>query len=61
MPEYAKPTRYWREIACEASRETDPEKLKQLCDEFARAFEERARKLKRQRSEDDPNTRERCA
>ncbi|MBV8477455.1 MAG: hypothetical protein JOZ36_12375 [Acidobacteria bacterium] len=53
MPEAEKSTRSWREIAEEASREHDPEKLKKLSEELERALDERAKRLRPQR---DPNT-----
>jgi hypothetical protein len=36
-----KPARSWQEIAAEASREKDPQRLIQLTQELERAFEER--------------------
>jgi hypothetical protein len=41
-----KPIRTWREIAEEASRETDTTKLSELSQELERAFEERDKKLR---------------
>ena len=46
MSEPTKPTRTWQEIAAEASKETDPEKLLALTAELERAFEERDESLK---------------
>jgi hypothetical protein len=40
-----KPTRTWQQIAEEASREQDPEKLRGLAKELERALDERRRKL----------------
>ena len=40
-----KPTRTWQEIAAEASKETDPEKLLALTAELERAFEKRDQSL----------------
>lgn len=40
-----KPNRTWREIAEEASREQDSEKLQRLAEELERALDERRRKL----------------
>lgn len=42
----SKPSRTWREIAEEASREQDPEKLQKLAEELARALEEQVFKDK---------------
>jgi uncharacterized membrane protein (DUF106 family) len=41
----SKSTRTWQEIAEEASREQDPEKLQKLAEELERALDERRRKL----------------
>lgn len=45
MAEVEKPIRPWRQIAEEASRERDPEKLQKLTVELERALDERARRL----------------
>ena len=45
MSDKEKPNRSWREIAEEASREADPEKLHKLSIELERALDERARRL----------------
>ena len=47
FPERQSPPRQWREIAAEAAREQDPEKLVQLTEELARALE-REKKLRSQ-------------
>jgi hypothetical protein len=43
MPEHEKPTtkREWQEIARDASKETNPEKLKMLTDELSESMESR--------------------
>jgi hypothetical protein len=41
-----KPVRSWQEIAAEAARETDPNRIVELSEELARALEERDRQLK---------------
>jgi hypothetical protein len=45
MAQDGKGVRTWQEIAAEASREKDPEKLKALSRELERAFAERDAKL----------------
>ncbi len=49
MPQDDKPKRTWREIAEEASREEDSEKLQKLAEELERALDERRRDLKSER------------
>jgi len=45
MSDDEKPVRSWQEIAEEASREHDPEKLQKLSKELERALDERVKRL----------------
>lgn len=45
MADEEKPVRSWQEIAEEASRERDPDKLHKLSEELERALDERAKRL----------------
>jgi uncharacterized membrane protein (DUF106 family) len=52
VPEVEKLIRTWQEIAEEASREKDPEKLQKLSEELERALDERAKRLHPQSTPD---------
>jgi hypothetical protein len=48
---FEKPRRSWREIADEASHESDPKRLIQLADELTRALDERDNRAHRARKQ----------